>query len=315
MSTLRILLLAFLLPLQANACLWVDGTTMDGSHRSIGGHFPAIQLRNILNESPEDKIEWVTRSRRNEEQDAFSQTEIEGVGEVLKGNHDRAIRIFEQAETDHPGRYSTAVNLGTAYELKGELELALKWISEGIRRNPESHLGTEWLHVEILKTRQKLKEDSGYLRQNHVIKLPDSYSAESIVLIGDHRYTVDQIADSIHYQLQERMIFVKPPDPIVADLLFIFGQIEGRTNVVESGIKLFEMANAYGFANQELISAEIERYEQAIRYGKIKRTTYIVLAIATFFLLLFFAWRKKWFFISRAAYLKHRTDKHMHPDI
>lgn len=301
----RIFLIAFLLLLQANACLWVDGTTIDGSRRQIEGRFPADKLKSSLTASPEDRIAQFISTQHNE----FAQQEADGVQEVLKGNYDRAIGMFEQTEADHPGRYSTAVNLGTAYELKGELELALKWIREGIRRNSESHLGTEWLHVEILKTRIKLKENPGYLRQNHVIKLPDSYSKTSSIQIEDRQLTIAQIADSIHYQLQERMIFVKPPDPVVADLLFTFGEIEGRTNVVESGIKLFEMANDYGFANPDLITGDIKRYEQSILHGKIWRIIRIALSVLAFMIVLVFAWRKKWFFLSGAAYRKHQRDK------
>ena len=314
MSTLRILLLTIILPVQVRACLWVDGTTLQGSHRRTEGHFPSSELRRAMAKSPEERIANFFALLRDDKAGDFTQNELEGIQEVLSGNYDQAIDIFTQAETGHPGRYSTAANLGTAYELKGELELALKWIREGIRRNPESHMGTEWLHVEILKTRMKLKDDPGYLRQNHVIVLPDSYSAKTSILIGDGSRTVDEVSESIFYQLEERMIFVKPPDPVVADLLFTFGEIEGRTNVVESGIKLFELANEYGFSNPGLLAGEIGRYKKAIRFGKIKRTGYIVLAVLALILFLIFAWRKKWFFISRKAYLDHQVNKRLHPD-
>jgi len=44
-------------------------------------------------------------------------------------------------------------DLGTAYELAGKNEPALRWIREGLRRNPNSHKGTEWLHVKILEAK------------------------------------------------------------------------------------------------------------------------------------------------------------------
>lgn len=230
---------------------------------------------------------------------------------MLGGRYDAAIGIFSQLETEYPGHYSTAVNLGTAYELKGELELALQWIREGIRRNPESHMGSEWLHVEILQVRIKLKENPGSLLQNHVIELPDSYTATTSVPIGDGNHTVKQIADSILYQLHERMIFVKPPDPVVADLLFTFGKIEGRTGIVESGLQLFALANEYGFTNPGVMTQEIERYEKAIRFGEIRRIGYIVLAVLAVILLLVIAYRKEWFFLTGAAHRRHRIEKRL----
>ena len=36
-------------------------------------------------------------------------------------------------------------------------EEAARWIAEGIRRNPESHEGTEWLHLKILRQKSRRK--------------------------------------------------------------------------------------------------------------------------------------------------------------
>lgn len=308
---MKTLLFALLLPFQAHACLWLDGTTLGGGHRRVEGHHPAAELRYAMAKASDKKIEELVALRRDEKSSVFFEREVQGVRDVLGGRYDAAIGTFSQLETEYPGHYSTAVNLGTAYELKGELELALQWIREGIRRNPESHMGSEWLHVEILKTRMTLRDDPDYLRQNHVIRLPESYSGKTSIPIGNGSYTVDQIADSILYQLHERMIFVKPPDPVVADLLFTFGAIEGRTNVVESGLKLFEMANEYGFANPGVMTQEIERYEKAIRFGEIRRIGYIVLAVLAVVLLLVIAYRKEWFFLTGAGHRRRRIEKRL----
>jgi|GEM_PF-3951570 len=96
--------------------------------------------------------------------------------------------------------------------------------------------------------------------------------------------------------------------------IYTLGVIEGRTNVVESGRALMGMATEYGFARPELITERTKQYERASLYGKIKRAAYIALAVLIFILFLIFAWRKKWFFLSRVDYLKHRKDKHLHPE-
>ncbi len=57
---------------------------------------------------------------------------------VYLGRYDEAISLLQRLEKETPGHYATAANLGTAYELSGNNELALKWIKEGIRRNPRS---------------------------------------------------------------------------------------------------------------------------------------------------------------------------------
>ncbi|MEO5913365.1 MAG: hypothetical protein ABIS50_03970 [Luteolibacter sp.] len=309
MLSTRILLIAFLLSIPADACMWVDGTTLDGGTRTIGGLSPAKMLRLSLNSSPEDKLDELIEARREDHKDADTWSELEGVRKVITGDYDQAITIFNESEAKFPGRYSTAVNLGTAYELKGELNLALKWISEGIRRNPDSHMGTEWLHVEILKARMKLKENPDYLREHHVIELPESFSATSSFKIDGDSHTGDDVRDALEYQLRERMIFVKPPDPIVADLLFTFGQVEGRTNVVESGMQLMEMAREYGFPNPELIAEATKQYEWAFTLRKTRRIIYIILAISALAAFLILAYRKEWFFLTGAAHRRHQMEK------
>lgn len=307
---MKSLLLAFLLPLQAGACIWLDGTTFDGSTRRLEGWSHGRQLESALLENPEDRLDELTRLGNGTNSNVAPGKELEGVRELLSGNAGRAVEILGQLETEQPGRYSTAANLGTAHELNGDLEAALKWIREGIRRNPDSHQGTEWLHAEILRTRIKLREDPAFLRNHHVISLPDSFSAETPVRTGDDQRTVAEIGVSIFYQLRERMIFVKPPDPVVADLLFTLGRIEARTRILESGIQLLGMSRDYGFSNPERLDAEIRNYEQAIRSAKFWRSFRIACAVtavaAGFILFLTVAWRKKWFFLTHAAWREHR---------
>ncbi len=317
---MKTLLLSIILTLHAHACLWLDGTTIDGKEGRVETDHTANLLRKSRDMGTEDRFDTLMRNRSNASHDASTTRETEGVEKVFDGKYGDALSIFNEIESKHPGRYSTAVNMGTAYELQGDLEQALKWITEGIRRNSESHFGTEWLHVEILKTRIKLREDPGYLQQNHIIEPPNTVSRSSLIQIGGRSYGMNEIADAIFYQLRERMIFVKPPDPVVADLLFTLGEIEGRIKIVESAIKSFELANEYGFPHRDVITGKIERHEQMLhdreemlRYRKIGLISGAVLAIAAFILFLISAWRNKWFFLSRAAYLKHRREKALHP--
>jgi len=54
----------------------------------------------------------------------------------------------------HPGLYATAANLGTAYELLGNVDSAYYWIEEDMRRNPQGHEGSEWMHLCILSAKR-----------------------------------------------------------------------------------------------------------------------------------------------------------------
>ena len=75
------------------------------------------------------------------------------------GRHQEAVTLLHQLEAERPGEYFVAGNLGTAYELTGKNEEALRWIREAIRRNPAAHEGTEWLHAKILEAKIAQQKD------------------------------------------------------------------------------------------------------------------------------------------------------------
>lgn len=311
MPAIRIIFLAFLIPFQTHACMQTGGTTIHGGRATVSPYeLLLLQLRQSIDESPEMHLDRLIRGGRLKPADDLSEKEIQGVEEVLMGDYDLAISIFTEIEADIPGRYATAANLGTVYELKGELEPALQWISEGIRRNPESHLGTEWLHVEIIRARMKLKEDTGYLRKHHVIELPRSLSKESKIEISGNLFSPLQVANALQYQLKERMIFVKPADPVVADLLFIYSEIRARTSSVESALGLLQLAGEYGFQDSAILAGKIKHYQWLIRFRLIWQTALIVLAITAAVLFLVYAYRRKWFFLTTSEYRRHQREMH-----
>jgi tetratricopeptide (TPR) repeat protein len=126
---------------------------------------------------------------------------------LFAGRFSDAVPVLEALERDHPGQYATASNLGTAYELVGDLDQAKVWIAKGVERNPESHVGTEWLHLAILDTKQKLKTDPNWLRTHSVFDgVKDRSRAE--------------IAHALEYQLNERLYFIRHDDLVMCDLMY-----------------------------------------------------------------------------------------------
>ncbi len=281
MKLIQILTFALLLPISADACLNVSGTSIHGDSRTTD-YSISTMLRHSLATTAEDRMIQFERNLILDGKDELTQTEIEGVRDICEGRTGQAIETFKKIEADHPGRYSTAANLGTAYELNGDLELALKWIEEGIRRNPNSHGGTEWLHVVILRTRMKLKEDDGFLDQRHLITLPESISKTTMIGIDGQEYSAAQVAEALIYQLGERMYFVKPPDPVVADLIFTAAILEAHLAVVEPAIEMLEIARTYGFKDTTLLDRTKAGYESLIRFRKLKPKVFALLGILTF---------------------------------
>jgi hypothetical protein len=168
--------------------------------------------------------------------------------------------LLKKLEQEQPGHYFVAANLGTAYELTGNNTEALRWINEGIKRNPASHSGTEWLHAKILEAKIAQQKDSKFFDNHSVLELQPGQIKESIAL-GTRTISPKELMDAIIYQLGERLQFVKPPDPAIASLLFDYAAIEAATASMESAKHILELAAKYGYppARVNALSAEFDR--------------------------------------------------------
>jgi len=259
------LLLILIFPSLTQACLWLEGTTIDGNYKT----FEDRRISSIFLEMSQYK------TAQQNFQDKFyreSNQTIEYIAlyQIMKGKYKQGINKLLEIEKKSPNIYSTASNLGTAYELQGNIPLAIKWIKEGIKRDAHSHGGTEWLHLLILEIKLRLENNSTLLKKGHIINMPTKFEDSTKIQIKDKRYTITDIRDALFYQLKERMIFVKPKDEIVADLLYTFAKIEEQTTVITESDKLLRMAIEYGFNHQNEIDSIIRNQISADRYFLVK---------------------------------------------
>jgi tetratricopeptide (TPR) repeat protein len=256
-------LLLTLLPSFLFSCIWIDGTTIDGEYKLLGYGYSSILKQTIEKESPQKKLQYLLdethlKNKISKEDDA--------VILMLKGNYESAIKILLELNKKNPKKYSIASNLGTAYELNGENGKALKWISEGIKRDSNAHYGTEWLHQLILKIKIKLKREPNLLQTQRVITLPKEFNSESNISIDGKQHSIHEIIHALKYQLQERLIFVKPTEPIVADLFFTYAQIEAKTETLEEALAYLELAELYNFSDPNLLKETKSFYQNIIEH-------------------------------------------------
>ena len=193
-------------------------------------------------------------------------TTLAHTGEVAE-----SVKLLEEIEAEKPGLYSTAANLGTAYELSGDDRKALEWIRKGIERNPDAHDGSEWLHVRILEAKLALAEDKDWLKTNSIsgvmlsdlqIIVPSADGREekitldrkiagseiSIVSVGNRgeKLTLEQVKNALIYQLHERLQFVQPPDVVVGALLLDLGELVGKERAgIGSASGIAGLASSY----------------------------------------------------------------------
>ncbi|MTW09180.1 hypothetical protein GM658_01070 [Pseudoduganella eburnea] len=175
------------------------------------------------------------------------------------GKLPEAVKLLQFVEQKYPGNYQTASNIGTAYELLGRNEDALKWIVEGVKRNPEDHFGTEWLHIQILKA--KLGQHPTPAPGHSILNLDFGNDAMPIrpaaLPFGNDgkQLSLFAVGYALRFQLLERIEFVAAPDPMVAGMLLDWANLELLAGAVETADVLYDAALRYGSSERTLIAA------------------------------------------------------------
>jgi tetratricopeptide (TPR) repeat protein len=225
---LAVAVIGFATPLFA--CINTYGTDLRG--REVETFFTGDDLVDYLTEpkGPNWRIQkW--KLSRNLSTAPIAQQNDYAAALLHLGEIKPALAVLVRIEQTSPGLYATATNLGTAYELAGKNEYALGWIRAGIRRNPQSHEGSEWVHAAILETKLALARNPDWLRTHSVLgldfgtgkipRMPRVFPRDNTGKPTNALAT----REAIHIQMAERLQFVSPPEPIVGDLLFDYGNL------------------------------------------------------------------------------------------
>jgi hypothetical protein len=217
---------------------------------------------------------------------------------VHRGDSRKAVDILESVEAGHPGEYIVAANLGTAYELSGDLVKAHQWIGEGMRRNPNSHEGTEWLHLRILEARQALALNPDWLRTHSVLGLDFGHDARpqapSTWPAGAH--DAEDVITALSYQLGERLAFVPAPDALVggmiadlADLLYLYRNLD-------FAIPVYRLALTYRPIAADLVERRLKASEEirnSRHHSTFEYTPHLAgFAVVTLLAAVFLMWRQ-----------------------
>ncbi|QTV05251.1 tetratricopeptide repeat protein [Faecalibacter bovis] len=174
-----------------------------------------------------------------------------GIVYIIAKDYQKAIDLYLKIEKENPNQYSTASNLGTAYELIGDNKNALKWIERALELNPNSHEKSEWIHVNILK--YKLGQFD--LTSKNLINT--DFGTEDFPKTNLSKQDLEQLLTQMYFQLNERRSFVAPKDEIVAQLLFDYGNGLLLNDKYAEAKEVYEHAIKYGFESP-LIHKRIE---------------------------------------------------------
>jgi len=271
------LLLLLLTGTPAAACLNSYGTTLEGEEieiiatsleDTVSSYMTRLKSDGSMREKlVADSAKLATALLKDKSHRARTDY---AVSLIRLGHFAEAVDILRDVEMKHPGKYLTATNLGTAYELLGKNDSALYWISEGYRRNPASHHGSEWLHIKIIEAKLAMERDPNWLRTHTVLgldfgnditpKAPQPAGARSALT----RDSLRSIGEALLYQLSERLRMVKPSDPIAADLLTDLGNVLALTSAIQIAQEVYDLALEYKPVRADLVSSRIDAIEEIV---------------------------------------------------
>jgi len=301
------------------ACLWVEGVDLHGHSKEVEG-FHLGFVNDFLDgklKQKESRAFWQSYAEEQAEEMAKSpsvRTRSNYAGALVHlGEYAKARDILLEAERLSPGDYAVAANLGTAFELLGDNENALKWIKIGVSRNPGSHDGTEWVHVKILEAKIAVAKDPAWLNDHSVVGA--DFGGEAVPKFiapktgnSEERRDPQALIESISYQLKERLEFVTPPDPYVGDLLFDLANALAVSDSVNVAVGVYEKARQFQASKTELLSKRLSLVHDIVKTAnrrKIRNQVLLgALGVAAIGIPLY-----AWIRFRR----KHRSVLHPHP--
>lgn len=208
-----------------------------------------------------------------------------------------ALMILEKLNHEHPNEYILMANLGTLYELNGKNQEALDWIKKAIDKNPESHHGSEWVHVKILEAKLKLQYDANWLKNNHVVDI-SKFKAKHLSQVDLKKMA--ELEAHLGYQLHERVPYTPHPDQIVFQLLMDLAELNMINDLLSAQVA-YSFATIFtdNFNEKKLIQTKIKEVETLIRkYNKTPSNqsessflTYFMLTTIILTVVIFFIWR------------------------
>jgi hypothetical protein len=169
------LLVPLLLPAGARAGLYYSDETQEElpaqwhgfllDHRAlrlVASPTPTGGVAALLREQYQDaakKLEDAARVR------ALSADEVADLGAlyVRLGKAAKAMEVLRAAQRQHPEHFRIAANLGTAWQVQGELSEAAAALQEAVRLAPPKLRTGEEYHLKLVRLRQKEKKNTSTL--------------------------------------------------------------------------------------------------------------------------------------------------------
>ncbi len=158
------------------------------------------------------------------------------------GRTEEALELLQWLHYKHPNEYKIISNLGTTFELSGDLDSAIFYLNQAIEINPDSHHGSEWIHLRILNAKKMLLKDKNWLSNHSILQLNIDTKYEL------YSTAEDSAIDTIHHvavQLKERLPYTPEDDILMAKLLKEYGNYMATHLSISDAAVIYRIAKHY----------------------------------------------------------------------
>lgn len=221
-------LLILLLSVSSYACGNEYGVSLNGDRLHTPIFYLSDSYRSFDKDELKRKLETAIAARGEKEDDFQNESNIAlyymKLGEVKK-----AISILEILTAEYPDEYIIIANLGTAYELDGQLQKALQFIKKGYEINPESHHASEWIHIKILEAKIAHGSNSNWFRRNPIVTVEEIMEHQGEARAARYR-------NHLSIQIKTRVPFTPAPNPIIANLLRSYAEFCEKYSSYENAL-------------------------------------------------------------------------------
>lgn len=162
--------------------------------------------------------------------------------ELRIGDKGNAVKLLEALYAKHPNEYNILANLGTAYEVTGNNNKALELLRKAVAINPQSHYGSEWIHIKILEQKVAADPDYRLILDLNADTDPQGWLAGKVY---NKTVPADSLMVQLAFQLHERISFIAPPDPIVGQLVKDFADLVALTHSKKEAKDFYTYAMKY----------------------------------------------------------------------
>ena len=184
------------------------------------------------------------------------------------GRYEESLSLLIWLNERHPDQYQIIANLGTLYELNGNVDSAYYFIERSMKINPDSHHGSEWVHLLILKAKKEMSKDPNWIFNHQVLNLQLNKAFD---LGSSEMAQVEDTIWAIGYQMVERVPFTPTPDPILANIFNELGDLLALHTSVTDAYAAYLIAQEYDDQNKFNIGPKLEKLNPMVDESEMGR--------------------------------------------